>query len=437
MGVFPEVVILVGLILANGVFAMAEIAIVSARKARLQQRAEEGDVGARQALALANEPTRFLSTIQIGITLIGTLTGVFGGATLAAEIAVPLRSVPGLASSADAISLVVVVVGIAYLSLVLGELAPKRLGLGNAERIAALLARPMTALARLTAPLVSLLSLSTGLVLRLLRVHPSQEPPVTEEEVRILIDTGRQAGVFEASEQELVENVFRLGDRRVSALVTPHTELVRLDADAPDQANWEKMAASPYDHFPVYRDHPDNVLGLVSVKALWNEMVAGRQPVLTEQLEEPIFVPESAPALQVLNRLRRTGIQVALVLDEYGAIMGLVTLFDLLEALVGEIAEVGQDTPDIAQRADGSWLVDGLLPVDAFEDYFDVPIQPEEEKDYQTVGGFVMQRLGRVPAEGDSFDWHGLRFEVVDMDQLRVDKLLVSRAADSPAEPGV
>jgi putative hemolysin len=436
MSILPEVLILLLLILANGLFAMAEIAIVSARKARLQQRAEEGDAGARKALELANEPTRFLSTVQIGITLIGTLAGAFGGATLAAEIARPLRTVPGLAASADAISLFVVVVGIAYLSLVLGELAPKRLGLGHAERIAALLARPMAALARLAAPLVSLLSLSTGFVLRILRVHPSEEPPVTEEEVRILIDTGREAGVFEPSEQELVENVFRLGDRRVSALATPHTELVRLDADAPAQANWEKIAASPYVHFPVYRDHPDNVLGLVSVKALWNELIAGRQPVLTEHLEQPLFVPESTPALHVLGRLRRTGVQVALVLDEYGAIMGLVTLFDLLEGLVGEIADIGEETPDIAQRSDGSWLVDGLLPIDAFEDYFDVPIQPDEEKDYQTVGGFVMMQLGHVPVVGDRFEWRGLAFEVVDMDQLRVDKLLVSRVAASPAEAG-
>ena len=307
MSILPEILILLLLILANGLFAMAEIAIVSARKARLQQRAEEGDAGARKALALADDPARFLSTVQIGITLIGTLAGAFGGATLAAEIAVPLRNVPGLAASADAISLVVVVVGIAYLSLVLGELAPKRLALGNAERIAARLARPMAVLARLTAPLVTVMSRSTDVVLRLLRVHPSQEPPVTEEEVRILIETGREAGVFEPSEQELVENVFRLGDRRVSALVTPHTELIRLDVDALPESNWRKMAASPYDRFPVYRDQPDNVLGLVAVKDLWNELVAGHQPVLAEHLEQPLFVPESAPALQVLRPLAPDG----------------------------------------------------------------------------------------------------------------------------------
>ncbi len=423
-----ELTIIVLLVIANGVFSMAEIAVVSARKARLQQRAEAGDPGAKAALALATEPNRFLSTVQIGITLIGTLAGAFGGANLSAHIAGALRQIPWLASSADAIGLVLVVIVIAYLSLVLGELVPKRLGLGNPEAIAARVAAPMRGLARLAAPLVSLLTLSTDAVIRLMGIRPVDEPPVTEEELRILLDTGTRAGVFETSEQELVENVLRMGDRRVSALVTPHTELVRLNADDPDEVNWRRMIDSPHQHFPVYRGQPDNVLGLVSVKALWTRMIQGRPPVLTECLEEPLFVPESAPALKVLETLRSAQRQAALVLDEFGGVMGMITLFDLLEGLAGEFLAPGDGADsDIVRREDGSWLVDGLLPLDEFEDAFGAHIRPDEEKDYQTLAGFVLDRLGHIPTVGDHFDWEGLRFEVVDMDRLRIDRLLIRR----------
>ncbi len=435
MGFAGELTIIVLLVIANGVFAMAEIAVVSARKARLQQQAEAGDAGAKAALALATQPNRFLSTVQIGITLIGTLAGAFGGAALSAHIAGTLRQISWLASSADAISLALVVIGITYLSLVLGELVPKRLGLGNPEMIAARVARPMGWLACLAAPLVTLLTLSTDGVIRLMGIRPAEEPPVTEEELRILLDTGTRAGIFETSEQELVENVLRMGDRRVSALVTPHTELVRLDASDPDEVNWRKMIASPHQHFPVYRGRPDNVLGLVSVKALWTRMILGQQPVLTECLEEPLFVPESAPALKVLETLRSAQRQAALVLDEYGGVMGMITLFDLLEGLAGEfLTPGGGDASDIVRREDGSWLVDGLLPLDEFEDAFGARIRPEEEKDYQTLAGFVLDRLGHIPTVGDHFDWEGLRFEVVDMDHLRIDRLLISRLDDSSPE---
>lgn len=437
MNVAVEAIFILLLILANGVLAMSEIAVVSARRARLQQRAEEGDAGASAALSLMADPNRFLSTVQIGITLVGTLAGAFGGATIARELADVLKRIPWLAPSSDAVSLVIVVVGIAYLSLVWGELAPKRVALNNAEAVAAAIARPMRLLSLATAPIVRVLSLSTELTLKLLGVRPSEEPPVTEEEIRILLEQGRRAGVFQESEQDIVENVFRLGDRRVSMLITPRTEVVWLDADAPDAENWHKILHSPHDEFPVYQGGLDNVLGLVSVKALWAQMINGQQPDLRAALVEPLFVPESAPALKVLDLLKRSRSQMALVLDEYGGILGLVTLFDLLEGLVGEIPALdASGEMSIVQRDERSWLVDGLLPIDEFKEYFALKALPGGG-DYQTVGGFVMAQLDRIPRVSDHFAWQGWRFEVVDMDGLRVDKVLVTPAGEdaAPAEP--
>lgn len=428
MAATAEGLLIILLVLANGVFAMSEMAVVSVRKVRLARRAEEGDKGAAAALALAEEPNRFLSTVQVGITLIGTLAGAFGGATFSRELATLLATIPWLAPVADAIAFTVVVVIIAYLSLVLGELAPKRLALNNPEGIAALVAGPMTWLSVVAGPVVWLLSASTDLVVRLLGVRPSEEPPVTEDEIRLLIDKGTEAGIFEASEQDMVENVFRLGDRRISALVTPHTELVRLNLDATDQENWQRILASQHEFFPVYRDHLDNVLGLTCVRALWAQLVTGQEPDLAATLVEPLIVPESARALQVLERLKQADLPVALVIDEHGAIMGMVTLTDLLGGLVGPMTELtAPDHQAIVTRGDGSWLLDGLLPVDEFMDYFGIKTLPDEQVDYQTLGGFIMMRLGHIPQEGETFTWEGLTFEVVDMDELRVDKVLLTR----------
>lgn len=431
MAATAELVLVLVLVLANGVFAMAEMAVVSARKSRLAERADAGDTNAQVALALAQQPNRFLSTVQVGITLIGTLAGAFGGATLASDLSDLLATVPALAPSADVIAFTLVVVLIAYLSLVLGELVPKRLALNNPERVAAFVARPMRRLATLAGPVVWLLTASTDRVVRLLGVQPSDEPPVTEDEVRLLIEAGTRAGVFEASEQDIVENVFRLGDRRISALATPHTELVRLDLDAPDAENWRRILESHHEYFPVYRGRLDNVLGLTSVRALWAQLVTGQEPDLAATLVEPPIVPESARALAVLDRLRGAALPVALVVDEHGAIMGMVTLTDLLAGLVGTMAEI--DAPDdapIVARGDNSWLLDGLLPIDEFADYFDLDDLPGGQVDYQTLGGFILMQLGHIPKTGEHFEWQGWGFEVVDMDGLRVDKVLLTKAGD-------
>jgi putative hemolysin len=431
MAITAEGIIILLLIIANGVFAMSEIAVVSARQARLQQRADEGDANAKAALALATQPDRFLSTVQIGITVIGTLTGAFGGATLAEELSHVLVEIPVLAPYAEALSLFLVVAAIAYLSLVIGELAPKRLGLSDPERIASLVARPMTTLSRITSPLVTLLSASTSLVIRLLGVRPSDEPPVTEDEVRIMLDVGMEAGIFEESERDIVENVFRFADRRASAMITPHTEVVWLDINDPPEANWRRILDSAHQCYPVADGNLDDVLGIVCVRDLWAQLIEQQQIDLRTVLRPAVFVPESAPALNMFTQFREKGTQGVLVLDEYGGVMGLVTLTDLLESLVGDITLASAtDVPGIVPRADGSWLLDGLLPIDEFEDYFDVEATPEAEQAFQTLGGFIMHRLGRIPHTADYFEWEGLRLEVVDMDAMRVDKVLIARLED-------
>jgi putative hemolysin len=425
-----EIVILILLIAANGVFAMSEMAIVSARKARLQQFADDGDEGARAALALAEAPNVFLSTVQIGITLIGILAGAFGGATLANRVAAAAGQVRWLAPYANEIGIGVVVLLITYLSLVMGELAPKRLALNKAETIAARVARPMYALSRLTAPIVHVLSASTDLLLRAVGARPSSEPPVTEEEIKIMIAQGAEVGVFEKAEKELVTGVFRLAERRVSTLMTPRPEIVWFDIDEPPQEIWRQMAASGHSAFPIYEGVMDNVLGIVNAKDLWARTVAGQPIDLRQMLVPPLFVPESTPALRVLELLRETRRHLALVIDEFGSIQGLVTLFDILEAIVGEIPSAAPwDEPEVVQREDGSWLLDGALPVDEMRELFDLDRLPDQERGaYETLGGFVMMMLGRIPTAGDHFEWEGLRFEVVDMDRLRVDKVLVARA---------
>lgn len=433
MSALVEFLIILALVIANGVFAMSEIAVVSSRKARLQRLAEEGNAGAGKALALAEQPDRFLSTVQIGITLIGTLAGAFGGASLSSDLAGLIGRVPFLEPYSGTLGLLIVVLLIAYLSLVIGELAPKRIGLGYAEAVAAAVAGPMTALSRVTSPLIRLLSGSTTLVIRLLGIQPSSEPPVTEEEVILMLEEGRQAGVFQAAEREIVENVFRFADRRVSALVTPYTELVWLDVNDPLEEQWQRIMNTPYSCFPLADRNLDNLLGIVCIQDLWAEMLKGGTIDLRKLVREPVFIPETAPALKLLALFREARVQEALVLDEHGSIMGLVTLTDLLESLIGDLPVSGEEQgAPIVAREDGSWLVDGLLPVDEFRDYFGVDITPEDEQDYQTLGGFIMFHLGRIPAPADRVEWGGLRLEVMDMDHMRVDKVLVQRLPDAP-----
>lgn len=422
-----EILIILVLIIANGVFSMSEMAIVSARKVRLQQLANQGDVKAKAALKLAESPNHFLSTVQVGISLIGILTGAFGGATIASRLAIYVKRVPLLAPYSEPLSFGIVVLLITYFSLIVGELVPKRLALNNPERIASIVAIPMQALAAIASPVVFLLSASTDLILRVLGITASTEPQVTEEEIKILIEQGTEAGTFEEAEQDMVERVFRLGDRPVSYLMTPRPDIVWLDLDDPAEENRQKMVDSAYSRYPICQGGLDNVLGVIPVTDLLARSFRGEPLDLTVGLRQPVFVPESTRGLKVLELFKQTITHMALVVDEYGVIQGLVTLNDIMSEIVGDVPSTdGQDQPQAVQREDGSWLLDGMLPVEEFLELFGMEEwQSDERGSYQTLGGFVITHLGRIPAAADHFEWQSMRIEVMDMDGNRVDKVLV------------
>lgn len=428
--ILVEFVFIFALIMLNGVFAMSELAVVSARKTRLKQRSDEGSATARAALELAESPNRFLSTVQIGITLVGVMTGAFGGATLARILGDAINDVPALAPYSTAIGLGIVVLLITYMTLVLGELVPKRIAMQNPERVAMLVARPMHALSRLTAPAVSLLSASTSLVIHLLRLQDSDEPPITEEEIRILIDQGRQAGVFERVEQDLVESVFALDDRHVSAFMTPHTEVTWLEVDATLDDIRETIAGSRHSSFPVCRGGLDQLLGVVHTKDLLVRVLASEPLVLTDHAQPPYFVPENIAASRAIPMFKEHETQLLIVIDEHGGVQGVLTQHDLLEAFVGDMPSAGDPVSERALlREDGSWLFDGLLHIDEVRERLDTPEFPRHDQgDYQTLGGFMMAMIGCIPQETDAFEWGGWVFEVIDMDERRVDKVLVRRA---------
>ncbi|MCU0573422.1 MAG: hemolysin family protein [Syntrophobacteraceae bacterium] len=428
-----DILIVLVLILINGVFSMSEIAVISARKARLLQRVEEGDEKARVALDLANEPNMLLSTVQIGITLVGVLSGAFGGVTLAREFAHFFNRFGFIYPYGESVSLGVVVLCITYLSLVIGELVPKRIALNHPENIAVRVGGGMRFLAAIAAPAVHLLSVSTNLVLRIMRFKTSEEPPVTEEEIKILIEQGTAAGVFHEAEQEMMSRILRLGDRRVGALMTPRKRIDWLDVNDSAEKNRRKITRSVRSRFPVCQGRLSNVLGVVHVKDLLTRCLSGRTLDIRSGLQQPLFVLESTHALRVMELFKESGTQVGLVVDEYGTIEGLVTLTDILESIIGDIPSLDETgEPPIVQREDGSWLVDGMVPVDEVREFLEVARFPDEEAgDYETLGGFVMNVLKRVPGTGDRFECCGFQFEVVDMDGHRVDKVLISRLVDS------
>jgi putative hemolysin len=435
MGIGTEVLVVFLLLLANGVFAMSEIAVVSSRKTRLQQRAEAGDHAAARALQLAEQPERFLATVQVGITLVGTLAGAFGGAAIAEPLAERLSYYPSVAEYAKPLSLGIVVLGITYLSLIVGELVPKQIGLNHPERIAALVAGPMDVVSRVARPLVWLLTTSTQLVLRLLRIRKPEEVPVTEAEIAVLLEQGTQAGVFEEEEQELVERVFWLGDQRVVSLMTPRHRIVWLDVNASVQEHRLAMVEHRYSRYLVCEGALDQVLGMVEVKDLWAAELSGqRVDDLRALLRQPLFIPETTRALHVLEKFRETGVHLALVVNEYGGTEGIVTLNDVLEEISGEMGR-GQvaPAPPVVRRDDGSLLIDGSLSMEEFRELLDLEDRRIESREYRTLGGWVFTTLGHVPRPGEHFAAGGYRVEVMDMDGNRIDKVLVS-PMDRPRE---
>ncbi|HEY9076666.1 MAG TPA: hemolysin family protein [Anaerolineaceae bacterium] len=431
-----EGLVILLLILLNGVLSLSEIAIISSRKSRLQQRAEEGDVSSRTALAMAEQPGSFLATIQIGITLVGILTGVISGVTITKQFGILLNSIAWINPYGEVVSGVIIVIVITYFSLVLGELVPKQIALANPERVASRIAPPMQLLARLASPFAKVLDVSSRLVLGVLRVKKSNDPPVTEDEIQVLLEQGTQVGVFEEAEQDMVKGVFRLSDRRVDALMTPRTDIVWLDLDEDEETNIQKVLDSPHNYFPVGAGSLDEVQGILNSKDLLARLRSCQTVDFRDLLLPALFVPESTPALKVLEMLKSSSGNLALVIDEYGGLLGMVTLFDVLQSIVGEIPMQGEEIEPMAvQREDGSWLMDGLLPVDELKEIIGVSELPEESRvGYQTVGGLMMTMIGAIPVSGQHFEWEGLHFEVVDMDGRRVDKVLIERKTPDPEE---
>jgi putative hemolysin len=422
-----QISIVLLLILMNGFFAMAELALVSARKARLQSLAAAGSGNARAALALKADPSRLLSTVQIGITVIAVLSGTFGQSTLGDRLERELALWSGfVARYAHPISMAIVVAAISYVSLILGELVPKRVALVNPERIAAALARTMRALAQAAAPIAWLLAASTNLVLRLVPLRREQVVPVTDEEIGFMLREGAASGHIPQAETAIVAMALRLGDRRVSTVMTPRTQIEWLDLDDPEEENRRKVRTSRYSRFPVVKGGSAQVVGIVEAKTLLAALLGGQPLDLRTATRPPFYVPNTVSVLRVLEMFKTSGAPMELVVDEYGDLEGLVTPSDILEALVGDIPGAGDTDQRVVRREDGTWLVDGMVGLDELKQMLSVSRLPGEDAGFHTLGGYMMARLNRVPMVADQVTADGYRFEVVEMDGRRVDRVLVS-----------
>ena len=431
-----DLLLIVLLILLNGVFAMSEMAVVSSRKARLQNLSDDGSLGAEAALKLHQEPSSFLSTIQVGITLVGILSGAIGEAALADPLSEWLGSFSFMEPYARGVALTITVVTLTYFSVVVGELVPKRLALLAPEGIASLMSRPMMILARITHPLVVVLSGSCSLILRLLGARRREEPPVTDDEIKVLMEQGAEAGVFHESEQEIVSNVLRLDEQRISAIMTPRRDMVVVDLEEDEGTCWQTIVETPFSRLVVCRDGLEHVVGVLQKSDLLKAALPGGGVMVSDLeavLRPPLYVPESVTTQQLLESFRRARLQFALIVDEYGDVQGLVTLTDVLAAIVGELSvpEAPEDR-DMLQREDGSWLVDGDVGIERLKSVLDIgdDLPGEEERSFNTIGGFIMHVLGRIPMATDHFVAAGWRFEVMDMDRNRVDKVLLARVAE-------
>ncbi len=420
------VIILAVLILVNGLFSMAETAVVSSRKSRLKQRAQTGNRQARVAYKLAKNPNKFLATVQIGITVIGILSGALAEERLALRLSTWLESIPVIGPYSDGLSTAVLVGLLTYFSLVVGELVPKRIGLMYAESIASAIALPMRWLSRFAGPIVKLLDMSSSLILRVFGLRQPKEEPVTPEELKVLIQEGASAGIFDQTEQDIVTNVFRLAERRASAIMTPRTDIAYLDITDSQEAIRSKILQEPHAFYPVVENHMDHVMGVLSAKDIMTRVLAGEALELNVLMNRALIVPESISVLQMLDSFRENPAQIAFIADEYGSILGIVTQNSVVEAIVGEMPNLeDRQEPDLVMRDDGSYLVNGAMAADDLQEQLRLPTMPGRNH-YDTVGGFALLQLQRIPAIADFFEWSGARFEVVDMDGKRIDKLLVT-----------
>ena len=427
-----EIAILFALILLNGLFAMSEIALVTARKTRLQKLIDEGDSGAAAAVKLGEDPTRFLSTIQIGITSIGVLNGIVGEAALAGPLALWLEAlgVPMPLGSYLATGLVVVL--ITYFSIVVGELVPKRIGQSYPETFARLVARPINFLALATKPFVLLLSTSTRTLLRLMGVKETSGSPVTEEEIHAMLVEGTTAGVIESHEHTMVRNVFRLDDRQIGSLMVPRGDVVVLDLDQTFEVNMARVEASDHARFPVVQGNMNHVVGVVNARKWLSQALRGEDRGLDKQpLQTPLYVPETITGMELLDNFRQSDVHMAFVIDEYGEVQGIVTLQDLIEAITGEFSPRDPETSWAMQRDDGSWLLDGHIPVPELKDRLGLESVPDEERGrYHTLSGMMMLLTGRLPKEADTVTWEGWHLEIVDMDGRTIDKVMATRVPE-------
>jgi len=424
---FLELLIILLLVLLNGVFSMSEIALVSSRKSRLEAAAKNGDSSAKAALHLANSPTRFLSTVQIGITLIGLLTGMYSGDNITSDFEKYIATIPFLTPYAHSLAVGTVLVFITYLSLVLGELVPKRIGMANPEAISKFMATPMNLLSKATAPFIALLGFSSDLIIKVLNIKQS-ENSVTEEEIKSLIQEGTSGGVFEEIEQEIVHNVFQLGDRKVTSLMTNRQEIVWLDLEDSVEENKAKIFDARHSIYPVCRGTVDDVVGLVYVKDLIATDIEAQLANLNAVVKDPVYLPESNRAYQALAKFKEQRVYFGIIVDEYGGLLGVLTMHDIMDALVGDISEDIEEASEVIRRDDGSFLIDAQLPFDDFIQYFNLNIQEAERREFvgfNTLGGFVLHILENIPSTGDKFKWKHFEFEVIDMDRSRIDKLLV------------
>jgi putative hemolysin len=418
-----EILLILGLILLNGLFSMAEIALVSARKARLEAQANKGDKSAKEALELSNHPDTFLSTVQIGITLIGILTGILSGEKLKSDFVVFLKGFPLIERYANGIATAIIVIIITYFSMVLGELVPKRLGLAKPEAIAKFMARPMHILSRITHPFIWLLSKSTFVIVRLFKIKKNDNQ-VTEEEIKAIISEGTEQGTIEEAEQEIIERVFHLGDRTITSLMTHRSDLIWFDLNDNEAAIKEKILQEPHSVYPICDGQIDNIKGVVSIKDLY---VANDLTLFKEIMQPPLYVPENNTAYQVLEKYKQSKIHSCFIIDEYGSLLGMITLNDILEAIIGDIPEQHIDDYEIVEREDGSYLVDAQIPFYDFLSRFDkTEWMNEGEQEFDTLAGFILHQLKRIPKTGDKLEWEGFSLEIIDMDAQRIDKVLVN-----------
>ena len=432
-----EIVFIVVLLMGSGLFAMAEMALVSARKSRLQAMATAGLPGAKLASELANSPGRFLSTVQVGITLINVLAGAIGTSALPEAISHVFQPLPWLGQYAHDISVGVVVALVTFFSVLVGELVPKRLALNHPETIARFTAGPMEAISRSFSYLVNFLNACSDFLLALMGVKKAAHSPVSEEEVRVLIDQGLTAGIFKKSEKEMVEGVLDLDEQTVDDLMTPRAQIIWLNLEDEAENNWRKIAGSGHSHFPVFQGIRDNVIGMASVKALWANISLAGHVDLKSVVTAPLYVPTTMPAGKLIEEFKKTKSHIALAVDEFGTVQGVATLNDVMEAIVGQLPEKEQrNKPQARRRDDGTWLVDAMLEIDEAKVALGILEFPgEDEGDFQTLGGFVLQQLGHIPTEGQILKWANFQFEILDMDRQRIDKILVKKVAPPPAEP--